>query len=57
MQAGLLGKLLLAPLLSRPQTAQVRSKAMAYVHAAAGTPMSPINLQTISDIAVDFAAT
>ena len=45
----------LAPAFGLAQPANVLTKAYAYIHAELKTRLSPINLQTISHIDVDFA--
>ena len=50
---GAIGIVLLAPALLGPKPANVSSKAGAYIHAELKTRLSPIGLQTISDIGVD----
>ena len=54
MDAGAVGIVFLAPAFGLAQAANVLSKAGAYIHAELKTRLSPINLQTISDIGVDF---
>ena len=54
MDAGAVGVVFLAPAFGLAQAANVLSKAGAYIHAELKTRLSPINLQTISDIGVDF---
>ena len=55
MDAGAVGVVFLAPAFGLAQAANVLTKAGAYIHAELKTRLSPINLQTISDIGVDFA--
>jgi hypothetical protein len=50
MDARTIRELLLAPTLLVTKTLEVRPEAFANVHATAKTPLSMINLQTISDI-------
>ena len=54
MDAGAVGVVFLAPASGLAQAANVLTKAGAYIHAELKTRLSPINLQTISDIEVDF---
>ena len=56
MDAGAVGIVFLAPAFGLAQAANVLTKAGAYIHAELKTRLSPINLQTISDIGVDFTA-
>ena len=56
MDAGAVGIVFLAPAFGLAQAANVLSKAGAYIHAELKTRLSPINLQTISDIGVDFGS-
>ena len=55
MDAGAVGVVFLAPAFGLAQAANVLTKAGAYIHAELKTRLSPINLQTISHIDVDFA--
>lgn len=54
MNPRLMGKGLLAPALRFAKPTQVFGEAMPDIHGVSKTPLSPINLQTISDISVDF---
>ena len=56
MDAGAVGIVFLAPAFALAQPANVLTKAGAYIHAELKTRLSPINLQTISDIGVDFGS-
>ena len=56
MDAGPVGIVFLAPALLLAQATNVPAEAYTYIHAELKTRLSPINLQTISDIVVDFAA-
>ena len=53
MNAGAIGKILLAPALLLTKASHVAAEALTNVHAKLRARMSPINLQTISDIEVD----
>ena len=55
MDPGPVGVLLLAPAFLLAQATNVPAEAYTYIHAELKTRLSPINLQTISDIRVDFA--
>ena len=54
MDPGAIGVVFLRPTFCLAQAANVLTKAGAYIHAELKTRLSPINLQTISDIGVDF---
>ena len=56
MDVSLIGIALLTPAFLLPEPAQVSCKAGAYIHAPDEAQLSPIVLQTISDILVDCAA-
>ena len=56
MDACAVSIIFLAPAFGLAQPANVLTKAYAYIHAELKTRLSLINLQTISDIDVDFAA-
>lgn len=56
MDSDYVGKCLLAQPALGAQATQVRGKAMLNIHVPAQTQMSSINLQTISDIPVDFVS-
>lgn len=55
MDAGLVRERLLAQPFLITQAAQVPTKALAYIHACLKARLSPIDLQTMSDIQVDCA--
>jgi hypothetical protein len=55
VDAGAIGIVLLAPAMLVPQAAQVGGKALANIHTRLKTALSTIDLQTISDIPVDFS--
>lgn len=46
----MVSKLFLAPTLFQAKPANVRPKTLAYIHAGLEARLSPMNLQTISDI-------
>ena len=54
MNAGLVGISLLAPALRFTKAANILPQARADIHAEVKTPVSTIDLQTISDNMVDF---
>ena len=56
MDTGAVGIVFLAPASCFAEFAYIAAKAGAYIHAELKTRLSLINLQTISDIDVDFAA-
>lgn len=49
-----MGKFFLRPALMLAQPTKIEGKALADIHVPTVTPMSTINLQTISDIRLDF---
>jgi len=53
VDAGLLGKMLLRPVLRIAKPAQVEAEALDDIHEREITVLSTINLQTISDIPLD----
>ena len=53
MQAGAIGKVLLTPAFLCPEPPKVFCEALPYIHDGSTTPLSPINLQTISDNLLD----
>ena len=55
VDTGAVGIVFLAPASGFAEFAYIAAKAGAYIHAGLKTPLSPINLQTISHIDVDFA--
>jgi hypothetical protein len=50
---GAIGKFFLTPAFLVSKAAQVGGKALADVHLSGETPLSPIDLQTMSDIRLD----
>ena len=56
MDAGAVGIILLAPALFLAEPPDVVSEPLANIHAGKPAALSPINLQTISDICLDFSA-
>ena len=56
MDPSAVGIVFLTPALFHAQAANVLTEAQAYIHAELKTRLSSINLQTISDIGVDFGA-
>ena len=55
VDAGAIGIILLAPALRLAKAAYIKSKARLNIHAHLKDAMSPIDLQTISDIRLDFS--
>lgn len=53
VNVGAIGIVFLTPALLDPQSANISSKARAYIHAELKTRLSPIDLQTISHNCVD----
>ena len=56
MDTSAVGIVFLTPALFLAQAANVLTETQAYIHAELKTRLSSINLQTISDIGVDFGA-
>jgi hypothetical protein len=56
MDAGFVGKSLLAPASRLAEPSQILRKALPDIHGRLKTRLSPIDLQTISDIRVDFGS-
>ena len=56
MDPSAVGIVFLTPALFLAQAANVLTETQAYIHAELKTRLSSINLQTISDISVDFVA-
>ena len=54
VDAGLVSEGFLAPAFGFAQSADILSEALTHIHAQEETPLSPIDLQTMSDICVDF---